>query len=78
MAAETLRSEFLFTLSGFVGPPRDIGTTPRGTRYSNAASRPLSDADLMASTRRCRSIAVSNVGWWVSPSRIARAKRVYI
>ena len=32
MAAETLRSEFLCTLSGFVGPPRDIGTTPRGTR----------------------------------------------
>jgi hypothetical protein len=51
-------------------------TQPR--RYSNAASRPLSDADLMASTRRCRSIAVSNVGWCVSPSRIARAKRVYI
>ena len=32
MAAETLRSEFLCTLTGFVAPPRDIGTTPRGTR----------------------------------------------
>jgi len=32
MAAQTLRSEFLRTLNGFVGSPRDIGTTPRGTR----------------------------------------------
>ena len=32
MAAETLRSELLCTLTGFVAPPRDIGTTPRGTR----------------------------------------------
>jgi hypothetical protein len=32
MAAQTLRSEFLCTLNGFVGSPRDIGTTPRGTR----------------------------------------------
>ena len=32
MAAETLRSEFLCTLTGFVAPPRDIGTTPRGMR----------------------------------------------
>jgi len=32
MATETLRSEFLCTLTGFVAPPCDIGTTPRGTR----------------------------------------------
>ena len=32
MAAEAPRSEFLCSLSGLVGPPRDIGTTPRGTR----------------------------------------------
>ena len=32
MAAQTLGSEFLCTLNGFVGSPRDIGTTPRGTR----------------------------------------------
>ncbi len=32
MAVETLRSEFLCTLTGFVAPPRDMGTTPRGTR----------------------------------------------
>ena len=32
MAAEALRSEFLCSLTGLVAPPRDIGTTPRGTR----------------------------------------------
>jgi hypothetical protein len=32
MAAETLRSEFLCFLTGYVAPPRDIGVTPRGTR----------------------------------------------
>ena len=32
MAAQTLGSELLCTLNGFVGSPRDIGTTPRGTR----------------------------------------------
>ena len=32
MTAETLRSEFLCTLTGYVAAPRDIGATPRGTR----------------------------------------------
>jgi uncharacterized protein DUF3237 len=32
MPVETLRSEFLFNLSGYVGEPRDVGATPRGTR----------------------------------------------
>jgi hypothetical protein len=32
MAAEALRSEFLCSLTGLVAPPRDIGTTTRGTR----------------------------------------------
>ncbi len=32
MAAQTLLSEFLCTLTGFVAPPRDVGTTPRGIR----------------------------------------------
>ena len=32
MAAEWLRSEFLCSLTGLVASPRDIGTTPRGTR----------------------------------------------
>ena len=30
--AESLRSEFLCSLTGFVAPPRDVGATPRGTR----------------------------------------------
>jgi hypothetical protein len=32
MATEALRSEFLCSLTGFVAPLRDVGTTPRGTR----------------------------------------------
>lgn len=32
MSVKTLRSEFLFNMSGCVGEPRDVGTTPRGTR----------------------------------------------
>ena len=32
MAAGALRSEFLCSLTGLVAPPREIGTTPRGTR----------------------------------------------
>jgi hypothetical protein len=37
MAVETLRSEFLCTLTGFVAPARDIGATPRGTRRYDPA-----------------------------------------
>jgi hypothetical protein len=32
MAADSLRSEFLCSLTGFVAPARDVGATPRGTR----------------------------------------------
>jgi hypothetical protein len=32
MVTEALRSEFLCSVTGLVAPPRDIGTTPRGTR----------------------------------------------
>src|SRR5438067_12445575 len=32
MAAEALRSEFLCSVTGLVAPPREFGTTPRGTR----------------------------------------------
>ena len=32
MAVETLRGEFLCTLTGFVAPAREVGATPRGTR----------------------------------------------
>jgi hypothetical protein len=32
MAVESLRSDFLCSVTGFVAPPRDIGVTPRGTR----------------------------------------------
>jgi hypothetical protein len=35
---ETLRSEFLCTLTAMVSPPRDIGVTPRGTRRFFAAA----------------------------------------
>jgi hypothetical protein len=40
-------------------------------RYPKVTSRPLSDACLMASTKRCTSTAVSKVGWWLLPSWIA-------
>lgn len=36
---ETLRSEFLCTLTATVRPPRDFGETPRGTRRFVAAVR---------------------------------------
>lgn len=32
MPVETLRSEFLFNITGSVGEPHDIGATSRGTR----------------------------------------------
>src|SRR6516165_11507233 len=32
MATESLRSEFLCSLTGFVASPRDVGATARGTR----------------------------------------------
>ena len=34
---QALRSEFLFTLTATVSPPRDFGVTPRGTRRFVAA-----------------------------------------
>src|SRR5262252_7556623 len=39
MPAESLRSEFLCSVTGFVAPPRDIGETPRGTRRFYPAMR---------------------------------------
>jgi hypothetical protein len=38
MAAQMLRSEFLCILNGFVGSPRDIGTTPRGVTIPQLAA----------------------------------------
>ena len=46
-----------------------------GGAASNVTSRPVSDACLMASTRRCRSTAVSKVGWRLSPPRIASSEQ---
>src|SRR4051794_22717054 len=46
--------------------------------YANIIARPLSDACLIASTRRCRSTEVAKSGRSVSPPPIARAKRAYI
>jgi hypothetical protein len=37
MPAESLRSEFLCSVTGFVAPPRDVGETPRGTRRFHPA-----------------------------------------
>src|ERR1700751_409771 len=57
------------------------GGNPLGdpTRYiANVASRPLSDACLMASTRWCNSTAVSKVGRRLSAPRIAPANCAYI
>ena len=49
-------------------------TSPQAT----GNSRPVSDACLMVSMKRCRSTATSNVGRRFRPVRTASANRVYI
>jgi len=56
-------SAFTIHHSAATSAPRD--------RYPKITSRPVSDACLIASTRRCRSTAVSKVGWRFSPPPIA-------
>src|SRR4051812_28033815 len=55
--------------------PRDTDTAGD---YANVTARPLSEACLIASTRRCRSTAVAKSGTGASLPFIARANSAYI